>query len=378
MNLNIALAVAPALVLLWLFKKWDEKRPEPPGKIRWVVALGALTCIPAAIIELMLEAALGPAVVDAQGGLVKAFLVAATVEEGLKLMVIFLYVWSKPHFDEVMDGILYVAASSLGFALLENILYSAGNPIIGLMRAFTAVPMHAICSGIMGYYIGRAKLARSGRLGWIAIGLAFGIGIHGLYDWMLFSGGTFGFAPPDPWLGLAEVLPLLIVCGALLYVLVKSAHRIDDQIHGAHARPLPVAQPAAVGYYPHPMVAHPGHAWHPAGHPGHGASPPQGAYPPHGAYHPHAYPPHGAFPQQGAHPPPGPHPPYVAPGLGHPGQGYPPPAPGPPGHAAPPGYLQPGPSPSGADPAMGPPGLPHAALPPGGFPPNRGGGFGQA
>ena len=46
----------------------------------------------------------------------------------------------------------------MGFATLENILYADRFGLQTVMiRAFTAVPAHAIFAIIMGYYIGLAK-----------------------------------------------------------------------------------------------------------------------------------------------------------------------------------------------------------------------------
>jgi len=43
---------------------------------------------------------------------------------------------------------------------MENILYAMSGGInVAILRAFTAVPMHAVASGMMGVYIGKAKFA---------------------------------------------------------------------------------------------------------------------------------------------------------------------------------------------------------------------------
>ncbi len=243
-RLTIALALAPAFLLLWLFKKWDEKRPEPPGAVRNMVFWGVATCLPAAGVEMVLMEVLGKSLVNEQGGFLNAFLVAATTEESFKLLVVLLFLWRKPYFDEVMDGILYTAAASLGFAMLENVLYSAGNLGVGLLRAFTAVPLHAVCSGIMGYFVGRGKMSKGSAFGWVALGLFFAVLIHGTYDWAVFSGGFFGFAPPEPAVGLLEVIVIVVVCMGILYGLVRHALRLDDAIHGPEPRPLATANAA--------------------------------------------------------------------------------------------------------------------------------------
>lgn len=297
---NLAIAVAPALLLLWLFKKWDEKRPEPPGAVRNVVILGAVTCFPAAGIEIAMSLALGKEIVELQGQFVNAFLIAAFTEEAVKLAVVLLFLWRKPHFDEVMDGILYTAAASLGFALLENILYSAGSPVIGMVRAFTAVPLHATCSGIMGYFVGRGKMSKGSAIPWVLGGFFAAVFIHGLYDWIVFSGAGFGFFDPQPLLSLLGVVVLVGICALILRAMVKHALSMDDALLGPASRPLPNAQA-----WPQPPVAYP--------QPGYVSQPgyPQQGYPQPGYVSQPGYPPtqQGYTPTQqqypGYPPPPG-------------------------------------------------------------------------
>lgn len=248
---NLAIAVAPALLLLWLFKKWDEKRPEPPGAVRNVVIFGAITCLPAAGIEIGMSALLGKEIVEARGQFVNAFLIASATEELVKLAVVLIFLWRKPHFDEVMDGILYTAAASLGFALLENVLYSAGNPLTGMVRAFTAVPLHATCSGIMGYFVGRGKMSKGAAIPWIIGGYLVAVFIHGIYDWVVMSGATLGFdvIEPNPLLALGLVVLIVAICGVILRAMVKHALSMDDALLGPASRPM---QPTAAPQWPAP------------------------------------------------------------------------------------------------------------------------------
>src|SRR5437588_402293 len=77
--------------------------------------------------------------------------------EALKLAVVLGFPFRYSAFDEVLDGVVYTVAASLGFGLLENLAYSATDVATGLARALTAVPMHAIAAGVMGYFVGRAR-----------------------------------------------------------------------------------------------------------------------------------------------------------------------------------------------------------------------------
>ena len=238
LRLNLTIAIFPALALLWWFRRKDQKRPEPEGLVTQVVFLGVAATLPAILLEFLLGHELGHATA-LQGGFLNAFLVAATVEESLKLAVVLLFVWRKARFDEVMDGILYTAAASLGFAVLENVIYSFANPLVGIVRAFTAVPMHAVGSGIMGYFVGRGKLGRGSAVPWVVTGLAVGVLLHGCYDWTVMSGGTFGFAAKSPLVGLGEAVLLLFAASLVLRRLIRHALALDDAAEVAAAALVP-------------------------------------------------------------------------------------------------------------------------------------------
>lgn len=238
LRLNFLIAVLPALGLLLWFRRKDQQRPEPQGLVTRVVLWGVASTVPAVLIETLVVHALGSPVAQAQGGFLMAFGVAGATEETLKLAVVLLYVWRKPAFDEVMDGIVYTAAASLGFAVLENLFYSLGNPVVGAVRAFSAVPMHAVMSGIMGYFVGRAKVGAAAPGRWVAGGLFCAVLIHGSYDWAVLSHGVFGFGKGSAILGLLEGIAILLISIAILFRLIRRALALDE---GGVVDALPVA-----------------------------------------------------------------------------------------------------------------------------------------
>lgn len=193
------LAAAPALILLLYFYRQDRRKREPGRMILFSLVLGIASTIPALILG-----SLADPVFSTFSPLVYIFLTAyvtsALIEESSKLFVVFRFIVPKKDFDEVSDGIVYTIGASMGFAILENILYSAGNPLsLMLLRGITAVPLHAIASGIMGYYIGRSKFEHpSIRFK----GLFFAVLIHGTYNFLLFTSSIFSIL----------IIPLLIYC----------------------------------------------------------------------------------------------------------------------------------------------------------------------
>jgi protease PrsW len=211
--LNVFLAGIPTVLILFYFLRRDNRKKESPVYIWRAFVLGFLALIPAAVIELFLNLTTFRLHGITQK-LFEAYVVSGFVEEGTKLLVVMLFIFRQPYFDEESDGIIYAVTASMGLAFFENILYSF-RPIQDLiMRGLTAVPLHAIASGTMGYFIGVSKFGDRSRL---AIGLLAAVGIHGTYNFLLFAGGWFS----------PLVIPLLLVSGYTLLKLYRKSIQDD-------------------------------------------------------------------------------------------------------------------------------------------------------
>jgi len=192
--LLVASALVPALLFLWFLCSRD-RNPEPPGLVIRTFLLGALVTVPIVPVAMALEA-LGHGAMGVWGkAIVGAFLGAAIPEEGFKFLVLRLWVWRQKDFDEPMDGIVYGAAASLGFAALENVMYvSEGGLSVATLRAVTAVPGHALTGVLMGYYAGRAKFGPpEERTRLLVRGLGAAIVVHGAYDMFLLTATLWAF-----------------------------------------------------------------------------------------------------------------------------------------------------------------------------------------
>lgn len=187
----MASAIVPSLLLIWYFHSRDEY-PEPIGVLLKTFFLGVLT-IPAVLIVALPVAGLLKDVADpVVSGFLQAFLTAAFPEEFFKYLVVWLYASRHKEFDEPMDGVVYGAVASLGFATLENILYvSTGGIGLAIMRALMAVPGHAFMGAIMGYYIGQAKFRPAEKTSLMLKGYFVPVLLHGLYDFPLLSAKGF-------------------------------------------------------------------------------------------------------------------------------------------------------------------------------------------
>ncbi len=189
----LAVSTAPALAFLLVILRMDRQEPEPLGLVLRVIALGAASCVVAALFELALG---GVSLFHAPGLLGAAsssFIQIAPVEELCKLGVVLLFVWKNAQFNEEDDGIVYVGSSAIGFALFENILYVVRKGIgTGVLRAFSSIPLHVFSGIILGMYVGRAKFTTDERTRSLLIlkGFVLVWFFHGLYDTFAQSGTT--------------------------------------------------------------------------------------------------------------------------------------------------------------------------------------------
>lgn len=184
--LSLALAIAPCIAF-GVFIFWRDKFDKEP--IHLLIAcffLGALSCIPAAVIEIFLDNKVNPTQYGIPGLFISAFVFVALIEEGVKFLAAWLFAYRRKAFNEPYDGITYAVMVSLGFATLENIVYVLEKGMeVGIYRMFTAVPAHVTFGVIMGYFLGLAKFKNNSI--WLKLtGLFVAVLFHGFYDFCLF------------------------------------------------------------------------------------------------------------------------------------------------------------------------------------------------
>lgn len=212
----MALAIIPGLLLIIYVYKKDKVEKEPVKLIVRLVIFGIISCIVAAALE-QAESAFLPKYPEGsvQNALVQSFLMAALVEETVKYLATRFGSWRYTGFNYRFDGIVYGVSAAVGFAIYENILYVASYGLAtAIVRAFTAIPLHAFCGVFMGVfysYSKKASLTGEPTFKWNILTLLVPMLIHGTYD-------TFAF------LGEAGTVPLLVFV-VILYIAAISTIR---------------------------------------------------------------------------------------------------------------------------------------------------------
>jgi len=178
--------ILPSILIIFFFV-YSDKFKEPRGEIIKVFFYGILITIPAYFLNTFLSNFFYENTRVGEG-LISSFLTAAPVEEGLKLFVLYYFVYKMKDFNEPVDGIVYGVTVSLGFATLENIYYvylladyfDTSSMSLALVRSFSAVPAHAVFGLFMGYFFMKYSFVKKGDNLFFAFIIPFAL--HGCYN----------------------------------------------------------------------------------------------------------------------------------------------------------------------------------------------------
>ena len=156
----IAAAVIPAVILLIRVNRADRLEKESSRLLLTLVLFGAISTAIAALGERIGMSVLGRLFPENSliYNLLLFFVVVGGSEEGAKYLVLKKKTWNNPEFNCQFDGVVYGVFVSLGFALWENIGYTAMYGFsTAIVRAVTAIPGHASFGVFMGTWYGIAK-----------------------------------------------------------------------------------------------------------------------------------------------------------------------------------------------------------------------------
>ena len=227
----LLIALIPPLFFLIYIYRQDDIESEPRGMIAGLIGLGALSAIPAVLLEL------GGSYILYQLGLpeesliyllLENFLVVGVSEEICKYTAGRLTTWKSPEFNYRFDGIVYMVSSAIGFAALENVLYVFSSGFrTGIFRAILSIPLHTICGMFLGYYYGEGKYLlmhgdKTGSRNAFWKGLFIAVMIHGAYDFL---------ASLESITALVLFVVLVIVVDIVAFRFMKNAEKADSPIY---------------------------------------------------------------------------------------------------------------------------------------------------
>jgi RsiW-degrading membrane proteinase PrsW (M82 family) len=184
-NNLLFISLAPVLIIAFYIYRRDKYEKEPLSFLLRALLAGVLIVLPVVLIEQLLSL-FSEGMEGLSYAAYTAFIVAALTEEGFKFIAFYLFFWRNKNFNERFDGIVYAVYIALGFAGIENLLYVfTGGYSIGLIRALTAVPAHALFGIVMGYYFGLAKYNPGYEKIYLILAFFLPFVFHGLYNFLL-------------------------------------------------------------------------------------------------------------------------------------------------------------------------------------------------
>lgn len=223
--LLIILGLLPSFVWLLYFLKKDIN-PEPKRMILKIFLYGMLSPLPLIVFVLLLD------FLKLRNNL-DAFLASsilfftlyifllATIEEVLKYLVVKINL-KNSEIDEPTDIMIYMITAGLGFAAFENILVLFGahplfDPLLVLpgifvlvfLRFISATFLHALCSGIIGYFLALSFFETKNRKKLLITGIIIASLLHGLYNFaiIIISGA------------LGVLFMIIILIGLFIFIL---------------------------------------------------------------------------------------------------------------------------------------------------------------
>ena len=229
----MALAIIPGLLLIIYVYRKDKVEKEPLGLIIRILIYGVISCIAAGFLE-QLESNFLPQYPQGsvQYAVQTSFCMAALVEETVKFLAMRLGSWRYQGFNYRFDGIVYGVSAAVGFAVYENVMYVAMYGLqTAIVRAFTAIPLHAFCGVFMGVMYSYSKkasiLGQGGKCVMYTIfALLLPMLIHGTYD-------TFAF------LGERGTIPLLVFVVILYIAAISTINKMSREDYRAGFYPQP-------------------------------------------------------------------------------------------------------------------------------------------
>jgi RsiW-degrading membrane proteinase PrsW (M82 family) len=188
--------IGPAIVWLWFWLKEDKQHPEPKALLARVFLFGGLAVFPTYFIQQFLSQWLQ---INLQDNLLALIIVWATVEEMIKLFVVFIAAGNNRNFDEPIDAMIYMITAALGFAAIENVLFIANALggdggttttllLTGNFRFIGATLLHLVSSAAIGASIGLA-FCKCGwqRLLYLVGGLGLAVILHSAFNYFIIS-----------------------------------------------------------------------------------------------------------------------------------------------------------------------------------------------
>ncbi len=218
--LVISAALIPGLFWMWWYYRQDVYNKEPKALLAKVFVLSMPLSLLIGLFEFVVDQSIiidGKPLSQSNNILLVILfylIIVGLAEELGKFVVTYVLAYQDKAFDEELDGIIYSAASGLGFATFENLFFILDQgPFIILLRGPVSTLAHVLFSAMWGAALGLSRFDTNPktRRRRILIGLTLAVLTHAIFDLLI----TLGARIVD-WGALSSLVFL-----GFLYFLVR-------------------------------------------------------------------------------------------------------------------------------------------------------------
>ena len=193
---SLVMAVAPMVAMLY-FIWWVDRYDREP--LRFVLAAylwGGFGAITLSIIGSEFSIRIFEEAIYSAGYDAASVVVAPVVEEFMKGLIVF-FLLRYRHFDNLTDGLVYGAATGLGFGMTENFLYFTqyAGPYPGyewlsliFIRSMLTANMHCAASATFGAGISKLKEHGLKAILYVIGSYIVAVMLHGTWNYLISSG----------------------------------------------------------------------------------------------------------------------------------------------------------------------------------------------
>ena len=211
----------------WYFLQHDHAEPEPRRFLARLFAVGILAAGVSIIVELFLSdyftsVGIGGFDGTVENGTPQELFIAGLVEEIVKFLFLFYFVYFSRNFTQIRDGVIYGISLALGFVFFENTLYffdiflsddaTSAAFSIATVRAIGPLILHIVATGIVGLAIGRKKFSVLHKKSVVFWWLLFAMLLHGIFNVLILSASLWGM-----------FFALVLIFGAFFFLIKKLA-----------------------------------------------------------------------------------------------------------------------------------------------------------
>ncbi|MEI7553775.1 PrsW family glutamic-type intramembrane protease [Candidatus Chlorohelix sp.] len=213
-------SLLPGLFWMWWYYRQDKYEKEPKRLLAFVFICGIPLSLLIGLFEYSVDQAgkQGNTPLSQSGNILSVILfyllIVSLTEELGKLAITYFLAYRNPAFNEPVDGIIYAAASGLGFATFENVFFIINEgPLIILLRGPVSTLGHVLFSAMWGAALGLAKFdhLRTTARKRVVVGFILAVITHAIFDLIIALGQRIA-----EWVALSSVLFM-----GLLYLVVS-------------------------------------------------------------------------------------------------------------------------------------------------------------